>query len=119
MILEYASYVAAAFLAGIGIGCIVFKTNLVKKMIGFGILGNAVHLMLITIGFRESSTPPIVTPGTLAAFPSIAVDPIPQALVLTSIVIDVSITTLAIMIIIWIYRRFSTIDTNKLKELKG
>lgn len=119
MLLIYASYVAAAFLAGIGISCIVFKSNLVKKMIGFGILSNAVHVLLITIGFREGGIAPIVTPGNIAVFSIFSVDPIPQALVLTSIVIDVSITTLAIMIIIWIYRRFNTINTNNLKNLKG
>jgi multicomponent Na+:H+ antiporter subunit C len=47
------------------------------------------------------------------------VDPVPQALVLTSIVIDMSVTALALIIIIWVYRRFGTAESKELENLRG
>jgi multicomponent Na+:H+ antiporter subunit C len=47
------------------------------------------------------------------------VDPIPQALVLTSIVIGLGVTALVISIAIRIYEKYGTFDITKIKRLKG
>ena len=44
---------------------------------------------------------------------------VPQALVLTSIVIDMSVTALALIIIIWVYRRFGTAESKEMESLRG
>lgn len=111
--------ITAAMLAAIGIYCIVAKNNMLKKLIGLGILTNFIHLLFISIGFREGGIAPIMTGGNIDIFTAYAVDPIPQALVLTSIVVQLSVTALALSITILAYRHFKTLDTNKMKEMNG
>lgn len=113
------TYIAIVALMALGIYCIVWKSNLVKKIIGLGIFAKSVHLLLIIIGFRPGGIPPIVTPQNINTFASISVDPLPQALVLTSIVIDLSITALALSIAILAWRHFRTLNTDKIRRMKG
>jgi multicomponent Na+:H+ antiporter subunit C len=115
----YEAYLAAAALFGIGIFCIIFRGNLVKKIMGLGIFANGLHILFMAIGYRDNSINPIVTPANVQSFPLYSVDPVPQALVLTSIVIDMSVTALALIIIIWIYRRFGTAESKELESLRG
>ncbi len=113
------TYITIVALIVLGIYCLVWKSNLVKKIIGLGIFAKAVHLLLITIGFRPGGIPPIVTPQNLQTFASLSVDPLPQALVLTSIVIDLSITALALSIAILAYRHFRTLNTKNIRRMRG
>jgi len=117
MIME--SYLTSIFLILLGLGCIVFKKNLIKKIIGLGVFNNGIHLFLITMGYRYNSIPPILSPENINSFSLQAVDPLPQALVLTSIVINLSITALGLMISAWTYKRFNTLDTDLIKNLRG
>jgi multicomponent Na+:H+ antiporter subunit C len=111
--------ITAALLAVIGVYCVAAKKNLLKKLIGLGIFTNFIHLLFISIGFREGGIAPIATSDNLDMFAAYAVDPIPQALVLTSIVIQLSVTALALSITILAFRHFKTLDTDKMKELSG
>jgi len=99
--------------------CVAMKPNLIKKIIGLAIFTDAIHLLLITIGSRENGIPPIITPENVNTFSQFSVDPVPQALVLTSIVISLSITALALCIAIIAYRHFKTLDTEKMSDLRG
>jgi multicomponent Na+:H+ antiporter subunit C len=115
----YEAYFAAIALMGIGMFCVAFRSHLVKKIIGLCIFSNGLHIFFITMGYRGDSINPIVTPQNIQSFAMYSVDPVPQALVLTSIVIDMSVTALALIIIIWIYRRFQTADSNEMRSHKG
>ncbi len=103
----------------IGVSCVVVKKNLIKKIIGLSILTNSVHLLLISIGFRPQGIAPIITRSNQIIFASRAVDPLPQALVLTSIVIQLSVTALALGITVMAFRHFKTLDTDKINKLRG
>ena len=80
------NYIASFFLIVLGFYTIVTKTNLVKTVIGLSIADYGVNLLIISIGFNPGGTAPIFTWGELNPA-SFFVDPIPQALTLTSIVI--------------------------------
>lgn len=115
-------YLFAMLLLSIGAYCLLFKENLIKKIIGLGIMTDGVHLLLISLGFRKpflGAVPPILTNEFLSNmnfFTSNAVDALPQALVLTSIVIDISYTALALIISIHAYRVFGTLRANEMRE---
>jgi multicomponent Na+:H+ antiporter subunit C len=115
----YEAYLVVIALFAIGIFCVVFKANLVKKIMGLGIFANGLHIFLITAGYRGVSINPIVTLQNVQDFAMYSVDPVPQALVLTAIVIDMSITALALIMIIWVYKRFGTAESRELEKLKG
>lgn len=103
-----------------GIFALLFRDNLIKKIIGLGVLTNGIHLLFITLGFRGSigtAIPPILSsPEVTGPFLSGAVDPLPQAVVLTSIVINVSIFALGLAIAIHAYRQFGTLKTREWGE---
>jgi multicomponent Na+:H+ antiporter subunit C len=43
------------------------------------------------------------------------VDPLPQALMLTMIVINLCLTALALTIVVWLYNEFGTLDMGEMK----
>ena len=93
------NYIASFFLIVLGLYCIVVKYNLVKTVIGLSILDYGVNLLIITIGFNPGGTAPIFTQGEITPA-SYFVDPIPQALTLTSIVIGACVTAMSLALVI-------------------
>jgi multicomponent Na+:H+ antiporter subunit C len=100
----------------IGLYAIVTKRNLIKIAIGFAFIEYAVNLLLALIGFRHDALAPIIT---RLDQPHNFVDPIPQALVLTAIVIALGTTALMLTVILRIYNRYKTFDIAEIKKLKG
>ena len=117
--IEFIPYMSAMALIVIGIYAVATKENLIKKVIGLIVLTNGIHMFLISLGYRSSGIAPIMTMVDPNLFSLVSVDPLPQAMVLTSIVISLSITALALSLIMKVYRLFGTIDTKKLRVLKG
>ena len=100
----------------IGLYAIVTKRNLIKIAIGFALIEYAVNLLFALIGFRRGALAPIITKlDTTHVF----VDPIPQALVLTAIVIALGTTALMLTVILRIYNHYKTFDIAEIKKLKG
>ncbi len=100
----------------IGIYAIVTKRNLIKIAIGFSITEYAINLLFALIGFKKDAIAPIITRLDM---PHNFVDPIPQALVLTAIVIGLGTTALLLSLILRIHDRFKTFDIAEIKKLKG
>lgn len=100
----------------IGLYAIVTKRNLIKIAIGFAFIEYAINLLFALIGFKRDAIAPIIT--SLDAHHNF-VDPIPQALVLTAIVIALGTTALMLTVILRIYNRFKTFDIAEIKKLKG
>lgn len=100
----------------IGLYAVVAERNLIKKVIGFGIMEYAVNLFFVLVGYKAGGEAPIFQEGVLA---QVFVDPLPQALVLTSIVIGLGTTALMVGLCIRIYQRFGTFDINEIRSLKG
>ncbi|UCD07161.1 MAG: cation:proton antiporter subunit C [Candidatus Aenigmatarchaeota archaeon] len=112
-------YLVAMVLVMIGIYTLLVKENLVKKIMGLTILTNGIHLLLISIGYRMGGIAPILQDVNFNQFITTAVDPLPQALVLTSIVINLSVTAVALSLVIMVYRRFNTLEAKNIRGLKG
>jgi len=113
------NYVIAMLLITLGLYCLLLKRNLIKLIIGLSVLTDGVHLFLISMGYRAGGIAPIVTGETTSeSFVALAVDPIPQALVLTSIVINVCILALALSLSIYVYRHYGTLKLSELRRLK-
>lgn len=112
-------YIVAILLFVVGIYCLLYRRNLIKMVIGLEILTDGVHLFLISIGYKTNGIPAIMGKGQpIGEFVAGAVDPIPQVLVLTSIVIDICIVALALSLSIYIYQKYGTLDPRKIKGLK-
>ncbi len=100
----------------IGLYAIVTKRNLIKIAIGFALVEYSVNLLFAIIGFKRDALAPIIT--QLDA-PHNFVDPIPQALVLTAIVIALGTTALMLTVILRLYSRYKTFDIAEIRKLRG
>ncbi|MBR3763599.1 MAG: cation:proton antiporter subunit C [Clostridia bacterium] len=113
--------IAAMALFGIGFTTLLLHRNMIKKIIGFSIMDNAIFLFLAAKGFIEGKTAPIVTDvaGALenGVDTSLYINPIPAGLVLTGIVVSVSVTAVMLSLTIRLYRRYHTLDIDEITAL--
>lgn len=104
-------YVGAMILFCIGLYTVIVRRNIIKKLIGLNIMETAVFYFYISMGYLEDGVAPIRVGG---AEPARMVNPIPQALILTGIVVAVSVTALALALVILLYRQYGTLDVDHL-----
>jgi len=109
-------FILCILLFAIGIFGIVAKRNLIKIIIALAILEYSTNLFLILVGYIKGGKAPIVEKGAEAAT---YVDPLPQAMVLTTIVIGVATTALLLALAVMLYKKYNTFNIQKIKELKG
>ena len=109
-------YIGAFGLIMIGLLIVLVKHNLIKVIIGLSIMDTGINLLLIAIGYLRNGTAPIFSSPEVESV--LMVDPVPQALVLTAIVIGVAVLALALSLAIRLYKHFGTLDLRKIKELK-
>jgi len=104
----------------VGLYCAITKKNTVKIVVGLAIMEYAVNLFLILLGYRRGGAAPILDRSSDAAdFLARSVDPLPQALVLTAIVIGLGVTSMAIALCIRLYEKYGTFDVTQIRRLKG
>ena len=94
----------------IGLYGIITNKNLTKIIMSLSILGNGIVLFFISLGYVRGNLAPIVNSGI-----ENIVDPVPQALMLTMIVINLCVTALALTITVWLYKEFGTLDLGEMK----
>jgi multicomponent Na+:H+ antiporter subunit C len=99
------TFLLIALLFIVGFWGLVGKYHLVKKVIGFNILSCAVITLFIYQGSLFGVAAPILVSDMGAI-----VDPVPQALMLTAIVIGVCLTALALALAYRIFREFGSMD---------
>ncbi len=109
-------YITSILVILIGIYAVLVKKNLIKIVIGLSIVDSGVNLLLISIGYVKNGTAPIFSRPDLVA--NQMVDPVPQALVLTAIVIGLGVTAVALALVIRLYDHHKTLDINKIRKLK-
>jgi len=100
----------------VGLYGVIAKRNLIKIIIGIATMEYSVNLFFIMIGYVKGGTAPIITEG----FEKVQfVDPLPQAMVLTSIVIGLATTAVLLAVAIRLFQKYGTFDIGKIKSLKG
>ncbi len=113
-------YLMTLLLFVLGLYCLIAKKHLIKKIIGIMIIEYSTNLFLILIGYRQNGIPPILFEGmNQQEFARQSVDPLPQALVLTNIVIGLSVLALLVTISLYLYEKYRTFDTSEISRLKG
>ena len=110
------AYLLCLVLFSIGLYCVLRKRNIIKIIIGIGIMEYAVNLFFILVGYVRSGRSPIYAQGQIVTK---MVDPLPQVVVLTSIVLGLSVTLLLISVAIKLYEKYGTFDITKINRLKG
>lgn len=112
-------YFISVVLFCIGIYTILSRTNLMKKIIGINIMGNAIFLLLISAGNIRGGIAPIVPHGGHLPPGLYYVNPLPAALVLTGIVVSLSVTAFALSVVVKIYEFYGTIESDEILKLRS
>ena len=105
----------------IGLYAVIIKRNLIKIIIGLSIMGYAVNLFFVLIGYKRNAAFPIFSKENIILQQKNInmVDPLPQALVLTAIIIGLAITIILVSIAIRLYEKYGTFDITGIRKLKG
>ena len=90
---------------------LILSRSLLKVILGTGLLSHGAHLLILTMGGLGGSAPPVLSDGVTDF-----ADPLPQALILTAIVISFGVT--AVMLVM-AYRMYAVHQTDNMNELRG
>ena len=115
------NYITSVILIVLGLYTVCTKRNLIKIVLGLGITDYGINLLIVSIGYNNGGTAPIYSSDlfNLNASAAAVVDPVPQALTLTSIVIGACVDAMALALVIMLNRRYKTTDANEIRRLKG
>jgi multicomponent Na+:H+ antiporter subunit C len=109
-------YLLCFILFLVGLYGVITRRNLIKIAISLSIMEFSCFLFFALIGYINDGVAPIVD---MADPRKIYVDPLPQAMVLTAIVIGLATTAMLMAVIIRIYRKYKTFDIREINNLRG
>jgi len=117
--LAHIALITGILLILIGLWGILSQKNLIKIIIGFSLFDTGTHIIMVSIGYLKGKTAPILDKAVnLKNAANEIVDPVPQALVLTAIVIGLGITALMLAYVLRLYQRRKTLEINNYNDLK-
>lgn len=106
----------------LGFWGILSQKNIIKIIISFNVMETGVNILIVSLGYVKGKTAPIIDSAVehgadLSVLHQI-VDPVPQALVLTSIVIGFGTTALLLAYVMKLFKAKRTLQINNFNELK-
>lgn len=117
--IAYITMTTGFILILIGLFGALTNRNILRMVVAFTLADSGVNLVLVSVGYMRGRTAPILDNAVPAA-DAVAriIDPVPQALVLTAIVIGVGITALMLTFVYKLYKTKGSLDISKYMELK-
>jgi multicomponent Na+:H+ antiporter subunit C len=112
-------YILCLLLFAVGLFGALTQKNLIKIIVSVAVVEYAVNLLLVLLGYRPGGQAPIVQSAGDAAFAAGSVDPLPQAMVLTAIVIGLGVLALMVAIALRLYHTYGTYDVTEIRRLRG
>lgn len=103
----YLAFVATFVL---GLYTMLDSPHLVKKVIGLNMVQVSVFLVFVSAGYVEGSGPPLLSQEPPHP------NPLPHAIVLTAIVVGVSLTAVALALVVKLYDEFGTTDVHGIER---
>ena len=103
----------------IGLYGALSKRNILRMIVAFAVANTGVNLVLVSVGFMDGRTAPILNEAVpVADATARIIDPVPQALVLTAIVIGVGVTVLMLAYAYKLFKTKGTLDISQYTDLK-
>ncbi len=117
--MEYVSLAIGFLIILAGLWTIMTKKDIIRIIIGFVLFDTGIHIVMVALAYVKGKAAPILdnTINIDEAVTSI-VDPIPQALVLTAIVIGFGVTALMLTFAMKLHKEKGTLDIKSFKDLK-
>ena len=117
--MEYVALTIGFLVILAGLWAIMTRRNIIRIIIGFSIFDTGLHIVMVALAYVKDRTAPIIdhTIGVDEAINKI-VDPVPQALVLTAIVIGLGVTALMLAFAMKMHKEKRTLDVKSFRDLK-
>jgi multisubunit Na+/H+ antiporter MnhC subunit len=110
--LHWLLYGGAIGLIAIGAAGIVMSKHLFRVILALAIAEAGANLLLVVAGLKPDATAPILMDSLI---PQTMVDPVPQAMVLTAIVIGVGIQALILSLAVMVYKSYGTLNMKEIR----
>ena len=94
---------------------LLLRRSIFKLILGLGLLGHAVNLLIFTVGRVTPGSPPVIGDEAETLIAPFA-DPLPQALILTAIVIGFGVQAFAIVLV---KRAYQTVNTDDFDQMRS
>jgi multicomponent Na+:H+ antiporter subunit C len=110
------SYGVAGWLFLVGLVGIVRANNLIGVVICLAVVQSSTYVLLLAIGYRTGAKAPI-----LADLPTgtPVVDPVVQALTLTDVVVEATVTAVLLALAVQAHKRFGSLDPDRMGRMHG
>jgi multicomponent Na+:H+ antiporter subunit C len=109
-------YIVAGWMVAVGLFGIARSRNLIHMVLCLSVIQSSTYVLLLSIGYRKHATAPI----SLGMAPwRRQVDPVVQSLTLTDVVVEATVVALMLALAVDAYKRFRTLDPQRLRELRG
>lgn len=106
--------IVALLLFLIGLYGLAARRNIIKSVLSLAVMDIGVITFFLGIRFNVGSRPPI----GMEAAQELTADPVPQALMITAIVIGVAVTAVALMMFSALYHRYGSTNWKKVLEIR-
>jgi multicomponent Na+:H+ antiporter subunit C len=113
---SFLAYAVAVWLLLVGLYGIVSSRNLVHLILCLGVVQASTYVLLLAIGYRTGAAAPIfadIPVGTRT------VDPVVQALTLTDVVVEATVSALLLALALQAEKRFGTVNPEDIRALRG
>jgi multicomponent Na+:H+ antiporter subunit C len=110
------AYGVAGWLFLVGLVGIVRSRNLIGVVICLSVVQSSTYVLLLAIGYRSGAKAPIfadIESGTPV------VDPVVQALTLTDVVVEATVTAVLLALAVQAHKRFGSLDPDAMTEIRG
>ena len=114
--MSYLPYALAVWIFLVGLYGVVRSRDLIHLVVCLGVAQSSTYVLLLSIGYVNRGTAPIfadVPKGTRA------VDPVVQALTLTDVVVEATVTAVLLALAVQAHKRFGTLNPDRMGELRG
>lgn len=95
---------------------LMLQRNLLKLVFGVVLLSNAANLLIFTLGRLTRTRPPLIEPDAVVPVAPFA-NPLPQALILTAIVISFGLLAFALVLVYRSYQEIGTVDSDRMLDV--
>lgn len=114
--MSFLPFAVAIWLFLVGLYGVVTSRNLIHLIICLAVAQSATYVLLLAIGYRLGAAAPVfadIPVGTPA------VDPVVQALTLTDVVVEATVSALLLALAVQAHKRFGTLDPGELRPMRG
>ena len=117
--MEYIALIIGFLVIVAGLWALMTNRNIIRIIIGFSIFDTGLNVVIVALSYVKGGTAPILDQAvSIDEALTKVVDPIPQALVLTAIVIGLGVTALMLAYAMKMHKEKHTLDIRSYRDLK-